>query len=312
VHEHHANTIRSRERRLAVRRALLGVVEAADPHVVVRCRKLHAFIDQDSDAGVGEPANDVNIVGDEVVVAKDGELAERRLDRGEQRHETIDMASVEGHEVAAKQEQIGLGPGERVARVGDQSGIRRRSGVQIGREPDADRRSRAPRPQDGKCVPRDAERAVKPEQARESRRPRPAIDDVVPDLRDTSPRRQVPRAAEPAGARNRRVRLCACELVSCQELLQRLEGPRGSESAVRNRQFGALGALLTTVGVAVGVAAGAAATRLFASMLYGVSSLDRAVYLETGSALAVVGLLAMYVPARRATRVDPVVALRAE
>jgi putative ABC transport system permease protein len=72
------------------------------------------------------------------------------------------------------------------------------------------------------------------------------------------------------------------------------------------------GGRLVAIGVAVGVAAGAAATRLFASMLYGVSPLDPVVYVATAGALAAVGLLAMYVPARRATRVDPAVALRAE
>jgi putative ABC transport system permease protein len=72
------------------------------------------------------------------------------------------------------------------------------------------------------------------------------------------------------------------------------------------------GGRLVAIGVAVGAAAGAAATRLFASMLYGVSPLDPIVYVATAAGLAAVGLLAMYVPARRATRVDPVVALRAE
>jgi ABC-type antimicrobial peptide transport system permease subunit len=72
------------------------------------------------------------------------------------------------------------------------------------------------------------------------------------------------------------------------------------------------GSRLVGIGVAVGLAAGAAATRFFASVLYGVSPLDPVVYAVMAMTLGAVGLLAMYVPARRATRVDPVVALRAE
>ncbi|MFN2564049.1 MAG: ABC transporter permease [Gemmatimonadaceae bacterium] len=72
------------------------------------------------------------------------------------------------------------------------------------------------------------------------------------------------------------------------------------------------GARLVTIGVAVGLAAGAAATRFFASALYGVSPLDPAVYALTAAAMAAIGVIAMYIPARRATRVDPMVALRAE
>jgi putative ABC transport system permease protein len=72
------------------------------------------------------------------------------------------------------------------------------------------------------------------------------------------------------------------------------------------------GARLIAVGVALGIAGAAATTRLFASMMYGVSALDPVVYVATAALLVSVGLVATYVPARRATRVDPVVALRSE
>ena len=72
------------------------------------------------------------------------------------------------------------------------------------------------------------------------------------------------------------------------------------------------GARLTIVGLLAGLAGAAALTRVMASMLYGVSPLDPATFVLVGVVLALVAVVASYFPARRATRVDPVVALRAE
>jgi ABC-type antimicrobial peptide transport system permease subunit len=72
------------------------------------------------------------------------------------------------------------------------------------------------------------------------------------------------------------------------------------------------GAGPTLVGVVVGGLVAMAARRLLASMLYGVSTLDPVTYIAAPLLLVVVSLLASAVPARRATRVDPVIALRAE
>ena len=72
------------------------------------------------------------------------------------------------------------------------------------------------------------------------------------------------------------------------------------------------GARLTVVGLVAGLAGAAALTRVMASMLYGVSPLDPATFVLVGVVLALVAVVASYFPARRATRVDPVVALRAE
>ena len=72
------------------------------------------------------------------------------------------------------------------------------------------------------------------------------------------------------------------------------------------------GARLTLLGVMVGLVAASGLTRLMQGMLYGVSPLDPVTFIMVGVALALVALLATYFPARRATRVDPVVALRAE
>jgi putative ABC transport system permease protein len=70
------------------------------------------------------------------------------------------------------------------------------------------------------------------------------------------------------------------------------------------------GARLIVAGLILGALGAFAASRLYASMMYGVSRVDPAAYLIAGAVLAAVALIAVYAPARRATRVDPLVALR--
>ena len=72
------------------------------------------------------------------------------------------------------------------------------------------------------------------------------------------------------------------------------------------------GMALTLAGVVVGIAAALAASRALAGLLYGVSPTDAATFTTIPLVLAAVGLAACYVPARRALRVDPVVAMREE
>jgi putative ABC transport system permease protein len=72
------------------------------------------------------------------------------------------------------------------------------------------------------------------------------------------------------------------------------------------------GIVLTAVGAAVGLVGALAATRLMASLLYGVQPLDLVTFLSVPLVLGAVGLFASLIPAWRAARVDPLVALRTE
>ena len=74
----------------------------------------------------------------------------------------------------------------------------------------------------------------------------------------------------------------------------------------------AMGARLVLLGLVVGIAASFASTRLLRSQLFGVRSADPAAYLAVVVLLALVTLVACYLPARRAAGVDPMIALRQE
>ncbi|HEX5435575.1 MAG TPA: ABC transporter permease [Gemmatimonadaceae bacterium] len=72
------------------------------------------------------------------------------------------------------------------------------------------------------------------------------------------------------------------------------------------------GAVLTVVGLAIGVAGALAAARLIAHLLFGVSATDPVTFIGVVVLLAAVALVASWMPARRATKVDPIIALRSE
>ncbi len=69
---------------------------------------------------------------------------------------------------------------------------------------------------------------------------------------------------------------------------------------------------LTLLGVAIGLAAALGLTRILGSLLFGVDPVDPATFTATAGVMLAVGLIAGYVPARRASSVDPMRSLRVE
>jgi ABC-type antimicrobial peptide transport system permease subunit len=72
------------------------------------------------------------------------------------------------------------------------------------------------------------------------------------------------------------------------------------------------GLRLTATGIALGVGVALVLTRVMSALLFGVGPMDPMTYVAVAGALAAVALLATYLPARRASRVDPIAALRAD
>jgi hypothetical protein len=70
------------------------------------------------------------------------------------------------------------------------------------------------------------------------------------------------------------------------------------------------GAVLVAAGIGIGVVAAAGLARLLSSLLYGISAVDPLAFAAAGAALMAVGLIAAFVPARRAGMTDPAIALR--
>ena len=84
----------------------------------------------------------------------------------------------------------------------------------------------------------------------------------------------------------------------------------GAQIADVHRLFLRHGAMLTLVGIALGLTATALLTPVMSALLYGVGPTDPVTYTAVAIAIAGVSLLATYLPARRASRVQPIIALR--
>ena len=72
------------------------------------------------------------------------------------------------------------------------------------------------------------------------------------------------------------------------------------------------GLVLTCIGIAIGLGVAAAVARVMTSLLFDVSPVDPLTYVVVALLLMTATLLASYIPARRISRVDPAVAMRAE
>ena len=72
------------------------------------------------------------------------------------------------------------------------------------------------------------------------------------------------------------------------------------------------GLIFTIVGITIGLIGAAAVTRFLQGMLFGITPLDARTFLAVALMFSMATMLASYIPARRATRVDPLVALKSE
>jgi predicted permease len=84
----------------------------------------------------------------------------------------------------------------------------------------------------------------------------------------------------------------------------------GAQTEDVRRLFLRHGLLLTGAGIALGIGVALALTRVMSALLFGVSPMDPVTYATVAAGLATVALLATYLPARRASRTDPIIALR--
>jgi ABC-type lipoprotein release transport system permease subunit len=84
----------------------------------------------------------------------------------------------------------------------------------------------------------------------------------------------------------------------------------GATAGVVQRQVVTQGTKVVLVGVVIGLAAAIAATRLLGTLLYDVQAVDPLVFAGMSAMMIAVGMLASYIPARRASGVDPLEALR--
>jgi ABC-type antimicrobial peptide transport system permease subunit len=86
----------------------------------------------------------------------------------------------------------------------------------------------------------------------------------------------------------------------------------GAEAGRVRRMVMAQGARVVAVGVVIGIAVALAFTRALDSLLFGVKAVDVPTFIGMSASMVAIGLFASYVPARRASKVDPIESLRGD
>jgi predicted permease len=86
----------------------------------------------------------------------------------------------------------------------------------------------------------------------------------------------------------------------------------GAEASRVRRMVVAQGTRVVAIGVVIGIGVAIASTRALESLLFGVDAVDAVTFVGMSASMLAIGLLASYVPARRASRVDPIESLRGE
>jgi ABC-type antimicrobial peptide transport system permease subunit len=86
----------------------------------------------------------------------------------------------------------------------------------------------------------------------------------------------------------------------------------GATGGMVSRMVVSQGAKVVIAGVVVGVVVAVLSTRLLNTLLFGVDAVSPAVFAAVSAMMILVGLLASYIPARRASRVNPIASLRLE
>jgi putative ABC transport system permease protein len=86
----------------------------------------------------------------------------------------------------------------------------------------------------------------------------------------------------------------------------------GAQTGDVRRLFLRDGLVLTVAGITIGIGAALFVTRVMSALLFGVTPTDPVTYVAASAGLAAVAFIATYLPARHATKVDPLVALRCD
>jgi len=86
----------------------------------------------------------------------------------------------------------------------------------------------------------------------------------------------------------------------------------GARAGQVKRMVVSQGARVVIAGIAIGLVVAAVSTRALGSLLFGVQAIDVATFVAMSGTMIAIGLLASYLPARRASRVDPIISLRGD